>query len=369
MALTLIKKRSGSIVTFDASRITSAISRAYIANQKPLSDDELEALTTQVVRELDYTYATDEVDGEVSIPSVEDIQDIVERVIAQHGDFDIAKDYILFRQQRAELRYQKQQEMLDLVNKSATSVKKRSGKIVGFDVKEIEQAIENVSKAFGGVIPVEKVVTATKLNIYDGITTTEITKAIILALKPFVERDPKYSYISARFLANELYKQVLGTDEFTDHFNLMHAQKFPEMIKKGIEEKRIDKRFSDTFDIKKLASVMVPARDQLFEFMGLQVLYDRYFVRTEQGDFLETPQYFWMRVAMGMSLLEKNPTETAIEFYHVLSQLLYVPSTPTLLHSGTVHPQMSSCFLSTVDDDFNPCIRCTNISPIICNTS
>lgn len=351
MTLTLIKKRSGSVVPFTSERIASAIARAYHANNVSLSDTELDMLASQVVHELDYKYSTDEIDGEFIIPSVEDVQDVVERVIAQKGDFDVAKDYILYRQQRAEIRYQKQQEMLDLVNRSAISVKKRSGKIVPFDVSQIETAINNVASSFSeGLIVPEKIVAATKLNIYDGITTSEITKAIILALKPFVERDPIFSHVSARFLLNDLYKEVLGTDEYSEHFAMMHERKFAEMIKVGIAEKRYDVRLA-SFDLGKLAKAMDPKRDQLFEFMGLQVLHDRYFVRTEKKAFLETPQYFWMRVAMGMSILEKDPTKTAIEFYNTLSRMLYVPSTPTLLHSGTAHPQMSSCFLSTTNDD------------------
>lgn len=353
MVLTLIKKRSGSVVPFDSERITNAISRAYQANSVPITDEELHTLTTQIVQQLDAVYPTDELDGEFIIPDVEKIQDVVERIIAQKGDFIVAKDYILYRQERAEVRYQKQQAMLDLVNQSAISVKKRSGKIVPFDVKEIESAIKNVASSFAeGLIPVERVVAATKLNIFDGMTTSEITKAIILALKPFVERDPIFSSVSARFLVNDLYKEVLGTDEYADHFNMMYVKKFPEMIHLGISEKRYDARLAD-FDLKRLAKAMDTTRDQLFEFMGLQVLHDRYFVVTENKQYLETPQYFWMRVAMGMSLLEKDPTTTAIAFYNTLSRMLYVPSTPTLLHSGTVHPQMSSCFLSTTNDDLH----------------
>jgi ribonucleoside-diphosphate reductase alpha chain len=351
MTLTLIKKRSGSVVTFTSDRILTAIKRAYEANSTPIDATELDNLTNQVVHELDYRYSTDEIDGEFIIPSVEDVQDVVERVIAQKGDFEVAKAYILYRQERAEVRYQKQQEMLDKVNQSATSVKKRSGKIVPFDVAQIELAIKNIASSFPeGLLPVDKIVAATKLNIYDGITTSEITKAIILALKPFVERDPIFSNVSARFLVNDLYKEVLGTDEYSDHFKMMHERKFAEMIKRGIAENRYDARLV-FFDLNALAKAMDPKRDQLFEFMGLQVLYDRYFVRTEKKAFLETPQYFWMRVAMGMSILEKDPTKTAIEFYNTLSRMLYVPSTPTLLHSGTAHPQMSSCFLSTTNDD------------------
>lgn len=353
MAVTLIKKRSGSVAPFTTERIANAISKAYLAQNTPISDTELDVLVNQVVHELEYRYSTDDIDGELAIPTVENVQDVVERVIAQKGDFEVAKAYIIYRQERAEVRYQKQQEMLDRVNRSEISVKKRSGKIVPFDVSHIEAAIKNVASSFEeGLIPVDQVVAGTKLNIFDGITTSEITKAIVLALKPFVERDPKFSNVAARFLVNDLYKEVLGTDEYSDHFAMMHERKFPEIVKFAITEKRYDARFAE-FDLPRLAKVMDPKRDQLFEFMGLQVLYDRYFVKSNDQRFLETPQYFWMRVAMGMSILEADPTEKAIEFYHTLSRMLYVPSTPTLLHSGTVHAQMSSCFLSTTEDDLH----------------
>ncbi len=271
-------------------------------------------------------------------------------MIAQKGDFDVAKSFILYRAKRAELRKQKQGEMLDRVNKSEISVKKRSGKIVPFDVSQIETAIKNVASSFeDGLIPVDKVVAGAKLNIFDGMTTSEINKSIVLAMKPYIERDPKFSFVAARFLVNDLYKEVVGTDEYASHFAMLYQQKFPEMIKLGITDKRYDTRLAD-FDLEKLAQELKPERDHLFEFMGLQVLYDRYFVKTSNQKFLETPQYFWMRIAMGLSILESDPTQSAIDFYHMMSQLRYSPSTPTLLHAGTVHAQMSSCYLTTVDD-------------------
>jgi len=353
MPITLVKKRSGSIVPFSTDRIATAIKKAYLAEKKTISDIELETMSNQVLFELEYRYDTEETSAYGVIPDIEAIQDIVERVIAQKGDFEVAKAYILYRQERAEVRYQKQQEMLERVNRSAISVKTRSGKIVPFDVAQIEIAIKNVASSFeAGLIPVDRVVAGTKLNIYDGITTSEITKAIILALKPFIERDPKFSNVAARFLVNDLYKEVLGTDEYMSHFAMLHEKKFPEIIKKGIEDKRYHKDLA-IFDLPRLAKEMDPKRDQLFEFMGLQVIYDRYFVRTNDQKFLETPQYFWMRIAMGHALLEKDPNQAAINFYHTISRMLYVPSTPTLLHSGTAHPQMSACFLSTAEDDLH----------------
>lgn len=350
MPITLVKKRSGSIAQFDASRITNAIRMAYLDEQKPISDIDLETMKNQVVFELEYKYDTEETNPFAQTPSIEEIQDIVERVIAQKGDFDVAKSFILYRAKRAELRKQKQGEMLDRVNKSEISVKKRSGKIVPFDVSQIEIAIKNVASSFEeGLIPVDKVVAGAKLNIFDGMTTSEINKSIVLAMKPYIERDPKFSFVAARFLVNDLYKEVVGTDEYASHFGMMYQQKFPEMIKLGVADKRYDTRLAD-FDLAKLAQELKPERDHLFEFMGLQVLYDRYFVKTSNQKFLETPQYFWMRIAMGLSILESDPTQSAIDFYHMMSQLRYSPSTPTLLHAGTVHAQMSSCYLTTVDD-------------------
>ena len=358
MPITLVKKRSGSIASFDSSRITNAIRLAYLEEKKSITDIELETMTNQVVFELEYKYDTDEMAPHAKIPNIEQIQDIVERVIAQKGDFEVAKSFILYRARRAEIRKEKQDAMLDRVNKSEITVKKRSGKIVPFDVAQIEIAIKNVAGSFEpGLVPVDKVLAGAKLNIFDGMTTSEITKAIVLAMKPYIERNPRFSNVAARFLVNDLYKEVLGTDEYTDHFKMMYEKKFPEMIKAGIADNRYDKKLAD-FDLERLAKEMKPERDHLFEFMGLQILTDRYFVRTMKQKFLEVPQYFWMRIAMGMALLEKDPTASAIEFYTTMSQLRYSPSTPTLLHSGTIHAQMSSCYLTVVDDTLESIFKC-----------
>ncbi|MBP9821572.1 MAG: ribonucleoside-diphosphate reductase subunit alpha [Candidatus Pacebacteria bacterium] len=345
MTIELVKKRSGSIVVFDPSRITVAIQKAYAATQTPITDETLQALTTVVMDELTATYGDSE-----HIPTVETIQDIVEKKIAEKGDFEVAKSYILYRQERAEIRFEKQQELLERINRAELKVKKRSGKIVALDMAEIRAAVEKLAAEYGEIVDVDAIVESSKLNLYDGITTSEINKAIVMALKVRVERDPIFSDITARFLINDLTKEVLGVDEFTPHFDKIFRKAFAEQIKKGVDAKRLDARLLG-FDLEKLAAALDPKRDHLFEYMGLQVLYDRYFLRDDREVFLEVPQYFWMRIAMGIALLEEQKTDVAINFYNTISQMLYVPSTPTLLHSGTSHPQMSSCFLSTVEDD------------------
>lgn len=346
MSLTIVKKRSGAIVDFDRSRVETAIEKAYLATGTPIERDDILTLTDKVVAE------TEEMFGEKT-PDVESIQNIVERVIAEKGDFEVAKAYIIYRQEHAEIRYQKQQETLEKINRAELKVKKRSGKIVAFDIKEIENAISNVCAEFKECISnVPEIIAGAKLNMYDGISTSEINKAIIMTLKSYIEVDPEYSFISARFLINDLYKEVLGVDEWSKHFAKRHKEMFAETIKSGVALGRLDKRLLD-FDLDALAEEIDQTRDHLFEFVGAQVLWDRYFLRDDKQKLLETPQYFWMRVAMGVALLEKDKNQTAKDFYHTVSRMLYVPSTPTLLHSGTSHPQMSSCFLSTVEDDLH----------------
>ncbi len=347
MAITLVRKRSGSIADFERSRIESAISRAYKANNVPIDDIALSQLVDRIVLIAEEQFSSEEL-----IPSVEDIQNIVEKEIATKGDFEVAKDYILYRQKRAEARYEEQQALLESIDRAELKVKKRSGKIVPFDIKEIEKAIENACQGFEKCVDVPEIVQATKLGLYDGIPSGEINKVVVMTLKSRIERDPMFSYLTARFLINDLYKEVVGVDEFSKHFAMLHKKGFVESINEGIFKGRLDPRLKD-FDLEALAGVLDTSRDSLFEFMGIQVLNDRYFLRDAEQSLLETPQYFWMRVAMGLSILEEDKNVKAIEFYHTLSQMLYVPSTPTLLHSGTHRPQMSSCFLSTTEDDLH----------------
>jgi ribonucleoside-diphosphate reductase alpha chain len=355
MTITLIKKRSGTLVPFDRVRIEQALEKAYCAVHGCFDTEKIQLITDEVLAMLDTQYPNIEDDETVShtLPDVELVQNIVEKAILKIGDIDVARAYMIYRQERAELREVEQQETLKKIEESAIRVKKRSGKMVTFDLGEIKKAIENVLKDTNFSIDVDAIVQSAKLNMYDGMTTSEINRAIVMALKATLEREPGMSFVTARFLINDLYKDVLHIDEFTPHFKKVYQEQFSNAIKRGVKEERLDARLEEIFDLHKLSLELKPERDQLFEFMGIQVLYDRYFVRTQKEQIIEVPQYFWMRVAMGIALLEKDPTAVAIDFYHTLSQMLYVPSTPTLLHSGTCHPQMSSCFLSTTEDDLH----------------
>jgi len=352
MSITLVKKRSGSIADFDEARIEKAIQSAYIATGVPISADELLTLRLNVVSDIEKIY------DEEKIPQVEEIQNLVEKEIAKKGDFLVAKAYIIYRAERALAREKRKEELLEKLDSQEINITKRSGKVVPFDVLEIEKAILNACKGFEHCVNVPEIVEATKLSIFEGITTSEINKAVVMTLKTQIEKDPAFALITARFLINDLYKDVLGIDEFSKHFAEQHTKRFPDMIKRAVEAKRLDERML-SFDLEKLAQAIDLSRDKLFSYMGVQILHDRYFLRDLDQNYLETPQYFWMRIAMGLAMLEgEKKNEVALEFYNAVSQMLYVPSTPTLLHSGMPKAQMSSCFLTTVEDDLHHIFKC-----------
>ncbi|MFT5281070.1 MAG: ribonucleoside-diphosphate reductase alpha chain [Flavobacteriaceae bacterium] len=343
MGIEVIKKRSGEVVPFDADKIKVAILKSYEDEQDGVDGDKLDALVVRVIDTLRDMFVEE-------APDVETVQDVVERAIADVGDFEVSRSYIVYRSKQAEKRKQEEMQVVKKVTTRELIVTKRDGSKVVFDPAQIENAIRNSCLGFEADVDIEDVITSCIRNLYDGIPTSEINKAIVMALKARIERDTAYSYITARFLFNDLYKEVFNKDEFEDGFLEAHKENFEVSMKHGVEEGRIHPDLL-SYDFEKVSSALKPERDNLFEYMGAQVLHDRYFMRDTNMKLFETPQYFWMRVAMGLALKEEDKEEKAIEFYDTLSQLFYVPSTPTLLHSGTNHPQMSSCYLNYVEDD------------------
>jgi len=350
MEVTKVKKRSGKVVDFDRGRIENAIRSACVATGGPEDPVVHTAVTDDVVTVIDNRYVE-------RIPGVEEIQDVVETTLAGRGLFDVAKAYILYRQEHAARRKHKQEELLEKLERRAISVEKRTGESAEFNVHEIELAITNCCADVVAPIDIVGVIGDTKLSLFDGITTSEINQAVIMSLRARIEREPAYSAVAARFLLNDLYKDVIGVDEFNDAFARRHREAFVEKIEEGVGAGRLDPALLE-FDLEVLADELRPERDKLFTYLGAQVLYDRYFLKNLDQQILETPQCFWMRVAMGLAMGEREDREKwALRFYDVLSSLHYVPSTPTLFHSGTTHPQMSSCYLTTVKDDLSHILK------------
>lgn len=229
-------------------------------------------------------------------------------------------------------------------------VKKRNGRLEEFEVDKINASAQRACYEIEDVSPSEIVLDA-QLQLFDKITTKEIDTALILSAREKIEKEPNYSFAAARLLLNCLYKEVFKEGVDSDTFSLQYRKSFIQNIKKLVKSNRLNKALLD-FDLQKLSEALKIRRDKNFKYLGIQILYDRYFIR-QDDKIMETPQSFWMRIAMGLSINEENKTEKAIEFYDLLSQMLYTSSTPTLFNSGTVRSQLSSCYLNTFDDSID----------------
>lgn len=229
-------------------------------------------------------------------------------------------------------------------------VKKRNGRLESFVVDKINASVQRGCEEIQDVSPSEVVLDA-QLQLFDKITTKQIDQALILSAREKIEKEPNYSYVAARLLLNCLYKEVFKEGVDSDTFKLQYRKSFIQNIKSLVKSKRLNEKLLD-FDLVKLSESLKIRRDKQFKYLGVQILYDRYFIR-EKNKIMEAPQSFWMRVAMGLSINEENKTEKAIEFYDLLSSMLYTPSTPTLFNSGTVRSQLSSCYLNTFDDSID----------------
>jgi len=343
-----IKKRSGEIVPFDSSKITSAIKNAFRDVKGNDYDKTTLEITAKVVEGLAPLYR----EG-APTPSVEDVQDLVERAIMEAGYFDVAKSYILYRYEHTKVREEKKQEVIEKIEEGALLIEKRDGKKEKFSMEKLKRSLEFAVKGYENVVDADMIAEQCRLEIYDGIKSTDVKRALIMTTRSLIEHDPAYSNVAARLLLSVVYKEVIGVDSIDfKELDSQYRKAFVKNIKYAAEIGRLDKRMLE-FDLEKLSNVLKIERDNSLLYLGLQTLSDRYFVVDIKNDrrLLETPQMFWMRVAMGLSLIEKDKEQRVEEFYEAMSTLSFVPSTPTLLHSGTTHPQLSSCYLNTVDDD------------------
>ncbi len=350
MLATRVVKRTGQVVDFDASRIRNAVANAVKGAGQTIGDTHLDTLVTRICEEIDGRFRE-------FFPNVENIQDIVEKHLVLDGRYEIAKAYILYRADRQKERIAAKARAVEDARLGKLTAVKRDGRRVLFNVKKVEQTIRRAAEGLGDAIDVDLVVRELIQNVYDGIPTDQIERALVLASTAFIERDPAYSQLAARFLLQTLYKEVVGASTAEEHLDAAYRTAFVNGIKNGVEHGNFDERMVASFDLELLANSLKLDRDRDFQYLGIQTLYDRYFVR-RNDQVSELPQGFWMRVSMGLAIEEADPNERAIEFYETISRLLYVPSTPTLFHSGTKHPQLSSCYLTTVEDDLRHIFKC-----------
>ncbi len=340
-------RRNGAVVAFEPSKIAVAMTKAFIAvrgGQGAASAairEQVEKLTSSVVSAL---IRRQPAGGTFHI---EDVQDQVELSLMRDGAHDVARTYVLYRERRAQERAAAR-EAAQPASASLPLTMVEAGRRVALDVPRIESLVRAACDGLPEYVTPEAILSETFKNLYDGVPLDEVYKSAILAARALIERDPAYSYVTARLLLHTMRREALGEEVAQAAMAERYAEYFPKFVRYGIEAELLDERLA-LFDLKRLAAALRPERDLHFNYLGLQTLYDRYFLHHE-GRRFELPQAFFMRVAMGLALNEIDREVRAVEFYEVLSSFDFMSSTPTLFNAGTRHSQLSSCYLSTVSD-------------------
>jgi len=345
----LVVKRSGEVVGFDYTRIFNAIGAAIKAGDEEYSDIQVSELTSEIEEEI-LTRFTE------FYPNVENIQDIVEKHLIRADMFTVARRYIIYRAERSKEREQQREKVAQKAELGKLKIRKKDGRTVLFNPQKIRQTISKACEGYSTTISPDLIVKELTRNIFDGASTSDIERALILSATAFIERDPDYSKLSAKLFLQRLYKEAMEVSVNEDTIDAEYRRTFIDGIKFGTENNYLDKRLLE-FDLEKLSNSLSLEKDDLFQFIGIQTLYERYFLKDNERRF-ELPQAFWMRVAMGTAMNEKDKEARALEFYNILSSMEFVSSTPTLFHSGTPHPQLSSCYLTTISDDLSHIFKC-----------
>ena len=343
-----IIRRNGSVVPFEPGKIVVAMMKAFLAvhgTQGAASAsvrDTVDGLTQTVTRGLMRSRP-----GGGTF-HIEDVQDQVELGLMRGGHHEIARAYVLYREKRT-------QERAKVVAEEAPPAPVLhvidGGQRVALDMSRLKDLIESACAGLGSDVQMEPILAETLRNLYDGVPIDEVYKASIMATRTLIESEPDYTYVTARLLLHTIRREVLGGEVAQEEMGVRYPEYFPKFIKKGVENELLDDKMLQ-FDLARLGAALKPEQDLKFDYLGLQTLYDRYFLHVRKTR-IELPQAFFMRVAMGLALNEADREARAIEFYEVLSSFDFMSSTPTLFNSGTRRSQLSSCYLSTVPDDLD----------------
>ncbi len=343
-----IIRRNGAVVPFEPNKIAIAMMKAFLAvhgTQGAASAsvrEVVDTLTQAVVRALMRSRP-----GGGTF-HIEDVQDQVELGLMRGGHHEVARAYVLYREKRS-------QERSHQTTKAAPEASilhvMDGGQRVALDLGRIQGLIESACAGLGADIKPDPILAETMRNLYDGVPMDEVYKASILAARTLIEKDPDYTYATARLLLHTIAKEVLGAEVTQAEMAQRYADYFPQFIQRGVDAELLDEKLLQ-FDLARLGAALKAERDLKFDYLGLQTLYDRYFLHVRKTR-IELPQAFFMRVAMGLALNETDREARAIEFYEVLSSFDFMSSTPTLFNSGTLRSQLSSCYLTTVPDDLD----------------
>lgn len=345
-------RRNGAVTPFDVGKISVALTKAFLAVEGGAAaasrriHEAVEALSGQVFAALTRRA------GEGRTFHIEDIQDQVELALMRSEHHKVARAYVLYREERAKAREADKAVAAVATAAPAMRLKTGTGRDIALDMDRVAQSVRLACDGLADVDP-DAVMAEIKRNIYDGMTTAELALAKIMAARVLIEAEPNFTYVSARLLLDKLSDEagtfVLG--DTAEGAALDYTEYFPAYIKRAIALKLVDPELAK-FDLTKISAALESQRDRTFQFLGLQTLYDRYLIHSNETRF-EMPQAFFMRVAMGLAIREIDREDRAIEFYRLLSSFDFMSSTPTLFNSGTLRPQLSSCFLTSVPDDLD----------------
>ena len=341
-----IIRRNGAVVPFEPTKIAVAMMKAFLAvtgAQGAASAsvrETVDELTQGVVRALMRSRP-----GGGTF-HIEDVQDQVELGLMRGGHHEVARAYVLYREKHAQ---ERAQQVIQSAPKAAQLHAIDNGQRIVLDLDRLRGLIESACAGLGVDVKPEPIMTETMRNLYDDVPMDEVYKASVLAARTLIEKDPDYTYATARLLFHTMAREALGKDVVQADMAQAYIDYFPQFIQKGVDNELLDAELLK-FDLVRLGAALKADRDLNFDYLGIQTLYDRYFLHIGKTR-IELPQAFFMRVAMGLSLKESDREARAIEFYEILSSFDFMSSTPTLFNSGTLRSQLSSCYLTTVPDD------------------
>ena len=347
-------KRNGKVVAFEDDKIKVAITKAFLATESgnAAASERIHKKVNQLTNNVFEVFQRRMPSG--GTLHIEEIQDQVELQLMRSEELDVAKSYILYRAGRTQER-KKEKLNIDLPNTPAINITKSDGSLVPLDVQKVAGLINDACNDLEEV-SVNEVLDEALKNLYDGVSISDMRTSLVMSARTKVEKEPNYSFVTARILMDQIRSEALNFLGVAEESTYQEMEKhypaaFKAYIDKGIELDILNPELKD-FDLDKITKAIDHTRDNQFTYLGLQTLYDRYFIHCDDVRY-ELPQVFFMRVSMGLALEEENKEERAIEFYNLLSSFDYMSSTPTLFNSGTKRPQLSSCYLTTIPDDLD----------------
>ena len=349
-------KRNGTVVPFEDSKISVAITKAFLAVEggTAAASTRIHETVAKLTEQVSATFQRRMPSG--GTIHIEDVQDQVELCLMRAGEHKIARDYVIYREEQARKRAAKQTlSPATQAVAGAINVIQADGSRAPLDLDRLHTIVSEACTNLSDVSETRILDEALK-NLYDGVSAEELSISLVITARTMIEQDPNYSYVAARLLCDNLRSEALGflgvASSATQHdMGTLYARALPAYVAKGVKLELLAPNLLD-FDLQRLGQALRPEHDLQFTYLGLQTLYDRYFIHSNDVR-IELPQIFFMRVAMGLAVEEDDRNARAIEFYELLSSFDYMSSTPTLFNAGTLRPQLSSCYLTTVPDDLH----------------